>query len=35
VIVGNPVNLDALKSAEVSGGLGRVLDEAIKSAEKM
>jgi pseudoazurin len=35
VIVGNPVNLDALKSADVSGGLGRVLDEAIKSAEKM
>ena len=35
VIVGNPVNLDALKSADVSGGLGRVLDEAIKASEKM
>jgi len=33
VIVGNPVNLDQIKSQDVKGGLGRVVDEAIEFAE--
>jgi len=35
LIVGNPTNLDAIKSQDVSGGLGRVVDKAIKEAEAM
>ncbi|WP_438970096.1 plastocyanin/azurin family copper-binding protein [Methylophaga sp.] len=35
VIVGSPTNLDAIKSQDVSGGLGRVVDEAIEAAEAM
>lgn len=35
VIVGNPVNLDAVRAADVSGGLKRVTDKAIAEAEGM
>ncbi len=35
VIVGNPVNLDAVKAADVSGGLKRVANKAIAEAEGM
>lgn len=35
VIVGNPVNLDAVRAADVSGGLKRVTDKAIAEAEDM
>ncbi|WP_297810206.1 plastocyanin/azurin family copper-binding protein [uncultured Methylophaga sp.] len=35
VIVGEPTNLDAIKSQDVKGGLGRVVDEAIEAAEAM
>lgn len=35
LIVGNPTNLEAIKSQDVSGGLGRVVDKAIKAAESM
>ncbi|HDY84565.1 MAG TPA: copper-binding protein, partial [Methylophaga sp.] len=35
VIVGNPVNLDAIKAQDVSGGVGRIVRKAIKSAEAM
>lgn len=35
IIVGNPVNLDAIKAQDVKGGLGRVVDKAIKAAEEM
>ncbi len=33
VIVGKPVNLEKIKSQDVKGGLGRVVDEAIEFAE--
>lgn len=35
LIVGSPTNLDAIKSQDVSGGLGRVVDKAITAAEGM
>jgi len=35
VIVGNPVNLDAVKAADATGGLNRVAKEAIAEAEGM
>ncbi len=35
LIVGNPTNLDAIKSQKVKGGLGRVVKKAIKAAKKM
>ncbi|MCX4187705.1 plastocyanin/azurin family copper-binding protein [Methylophaga sp. OBS4] len=35
VIVGEPTNLDTIKSQDVSGGLGRVVDKAVKEAEAM
>ena len=35
VIVGKPGNLEAIKSQDVSGGLGRVVDKAIEKAEGM
>ncbi len=35
VIVGEPTNLDAIKSQDVSGGLGRVVKKAIQEAEGM
>lgn len=35
VIVGEPVNLDAIKAQDVKGGLGRVVDKAIEAAEGM
>lgn len=35
VIVGEPKNLDAVKAADVSGGLKRVAGKAISEAEKM
>ncbi|MCX4189778.1 plastocyanin/azurin family copper-binding protein [Methylophaga sp. OBS3] len=35
VIVGEPTNLDAVKSQDVKGGLKRVADKAIKEAEAM
>ncbi len=35
VIVGKPTNLDAIKSQDVSGGLGRVVDKAVEAAEAM
>jgi pseudoazurin len=35
IIVGKPVNLDAIKAQDVKGGLGRVVDKAIKAAEEM
>lgn len=35
VIVGNPVNLDAVKAADATGGLNRVAKEAIAEAESM
>lgn len=35
VIVGEPTNLDMIKSQDVSGGLGRVVDKAVEAAEGM
>lgn len=35
VIVGQPVNLDAIKAQDVKGGLGRVVDKAVQAAEGM
>lgn len=35
VIVGEPKNLDAVKAADVKGGLKRVADKAIAEAESM
>lgn len=35
VIVGQPVNLDDIKAQDVTGGLGRVVDKAVKAAEEM
>ncbi len=35
VIVGNPVNIDAIKAEDVSGGVGRIVKKAIKEAESM
>ena len=35
IIVGEPVNLDAIKAQDVKGGLGRVVDKAIEAAEGM
>lgn len=35
VIVGNPVNLDAIKAQDVSGGVGRIVKKAVKEAESM
>lgn len=35
VIVGEPTNLGAIKSQDVKGGLGRVVDKAIEAAEGM
>lgn len=35
VIVGNPVNLDAIKAQDVSGGVGRIVKKAIQEAESM
>jgi pseudoazurin len=35
VIVGEPTNLEAIKSQDVTGGLGRVVDKAIEAAEGM
>lgn len=35
IIVGNPVNLDAIKAQDVKGGLGRVVSKAVKAAEAM
>lgn len=35
VIVGEPTNLEAIKAKDVSGGLNRVVKEAIAEAEKM
>ena len=35
VIVGEPTNLDAIKSQDVSGGLGPVVKKAIQEAESM
>lgn len=35
VIVGEPTNLDAIKSQDVKGGLGRVVDKAVEAAEGM
>ena len=35
VIVGEPTNLDAIKSADVSGGVNRIVRQVIKEAEAM
>ena len=35
VIVGKPVNLDALKSEHATGAIGRILHKGIKAGEKM
>ncbi|WP_292757608.1 MULTISPECIES: plastocyanin/azurin family copper-binding protein [unclassified Methylophaga] len=35
IIVGNPVNLEQIKNADVSGGAGRLVRKAISEAESM
>lgn len=35
IIVGNPVNLEQIKNADVSGGAGRLVRKAISEAENM
>jgi hypothetical protein len=35
IIVGEPTNLDAIKSADAKGGVGRVVKKAVPEAESM
>lgn len=35
IIVGEPTNLDAIKSADAKGGVGRVVKKAVSEAESM